>query len=206
MLMVHAHGHNIRSHFSSRLRRRRLCSDSSRLRLRRGRRRAAARQRRATAVQEQQLDSFDFVGGGGEQQLDSFDFEWVRREAVGTRLFAMAAAMKEIKAKIAMKAMKKIKAKKNTGMRASFSKDKSWSATWVGMYYQWELVDLKWDKGNVLETWTATLRPGWEAEKDIKAMQAKKETIAMKAMKEMKAMKKIKAKIAVKAKKAMKAK
>jgi hypothetical protein len=121
---------------------------------------------------------------------------------------AMKKATKAKKAKTAMKAMKA----KDNGMRASFRKTKLWSAMWMGMYYKWELVDLKWDKGNVLETWNATLRPGWKKmhndttlqamvlgdEKAVQAMVMMKATKAkaptVKALEALKAMKATKAK------------
>ena len=126
-------------------------------------------------------------------------FGWVRRAAARIELCAMAAAMKKtmmaarmkaMKAKTAMKkTMKAKKAKtamkaKDEEMRASFTKTKFWSATWTGLYYKWELVGLKWNNGHVLETWNATLRPGW-SKSDKKALEA----MAMKAAKATKAKK-----------------
>jgi hypothetical protein len=95
----------------------------------------------------------------------------------------MKKTMKAKKAKTAMKAMKA----KDKGMRASFRKTKFWSATWMGLYYKWELVGLKWNNGHVLETWNATLRPGW-SKSDKKALEAMDKK-AMKAAKATKAKK-----------------
>ncbi len=101
---------------------------------------------------------------------------------------------------------------KDNGMRASFRKTKLWSAMWMGMYYKWELVDLKWDKGNVLETWNATLRPGWKKMHNDTTLQAMVlgDEKAVQAMVMMKATKAkaptVKALEALKAMKAMKAK
>ncbi len=73
----------------------------------------------------------------------------------------------------AMKATK-AKAAKNKGMRATFNKTKFWSATWLGLYYEWELLDLKWDKDHVIENWKATLLPGWKKLQAMTAMKAMK--------------------------------
>ena len=153
-----------------------------------------------------------------------------RRATACIYLLAMAAAMKAMKSMKAMKAMraktamkKATKAKKaktamkakDNGMRASFRKTKLWSAMWMGMYYKWELVDLKWDKGNVLETWNATLRPGWKKVNSENTLQAMvlgdEKALKAKAMKATKAKamaktKAMKTKAKVKAMKAMKAK
>jgi hypothetical protein len=84
-----------------------------------------------------------------------------------------------MKATMAMKAEKAMAAK-DKGMKAKLTKTKFWSATWTGLYYFWELVGLKWEKGHVLETWDLTLRPGWKESKAMKTMKAMK---AMKAKK-----------------------
>jgi hypothetical protein len=85
-------------------------------------------------------------------------------------------ASKAMKAKKAMKAMKA----KDQGMKAKQTHTKSWSETWTGLYYQWKLTGLKWEKGQVVETWDLTLRPGWKKQKAMKTMKATK---AMKAKK-----------------------
>ncbi len=93
---------------------------------------------------------------------------------------AKAKSKAKAKAKVMVMKATKAKASKNKGMRATFHKTKVWSATWVGMYYEWELVELKWDKDHVIETWKATLLPGW---KKLQAMTAMKAMKAMKANK-----------------------
>ncbi len=96
--------------------------------------------------------------------------------AMKAKTNAKVMAMKA-KGKAKVMAMKATKAKaaKDKGMRANFSTTKAWSATWLGLYYEWKLVDLKWDKGHVLETWNCTLRPGWKKLKAMKAMKAMKD-------------------------------
>ena len=125
---------------------------------------------------------------------------------------AMKKTMKATKAKKAKVAMKA----KDKGMRASFRKTKIWSGTWVGMYYMWELVGLKWNKGYVLETWHSTLRPGelvappkamkpmFLGDEEDEELVAPPKAMAMKAMKAKTAMKKTMK--ALKAMTAMKAK
>ena len=98
-------------------------------------------------------------------------------------------AMKSTKATKATKAMKATNAMeaKNSmdmGMAAKMTKTKSWSTTWTGLYYIWKLSKLENKNGQVTETWSCTLRPGWKkASPAMKAMKATKAVQASKAKK-----------------------